>query len=302
MMKIKNLLILCIISCINLTNHCLNKKINRSIKTTDLIIFSFNRPLQLYALLESIEKYVTNLNKVYLLYRTTNAQYDEAYNEIKNRFPNIHYLQQGGNPRGDFKPLLMQAFFNSSAEYVMCAVDDDMVKDYIDIHTCIDALEETNAHEFSLRLGLNITDVYPTHEKMRYPAFTELKNDVLMFQFNNGNWDWLYPHNLDMTIFRKSEVQSIFQHGSYTSPNTLEIAFAITANPNAYGLCFKSSKKFMVPLNIIQQDWFVFNEGSFSIAELFAMWKNGLKMDIDTYFQHNNSCIMAQLKPTFIPR
>ena len=41
----------------------------------DLVIFSYNRPLQLYALLESITNYVTGLDKIMVIYRSSDARY-----------------------------------------------------------------------------------------------------------------------------------------------------------------------------------------------------------------------------------
>lgn len=282
---------------------CIDANIpDRKYKTADLIIFSFNRPMQVYALLESIHSYVTNLNQIYIIYRTSNQEYDNAYNEIKSIYPNIHYLKQGSNPRGDFKPLLLNTFFDSTAEYIMFSVDDDMVKDFFDINECVDALGMHNAHGFYLRLGLNMTENYPTYQKVDLPSFTFIENNMLLFKFDNGTDGWAYPQNIDMTIFKKTSIQSLIQHGNYSSPNTLEIALGAGSNLNNYGLCFKTTKKFMVALNIIQQDWWVPNENSFSIEHLFTKWQQGLKIDISKYFQLNNTAIIVNQKPTFIPR
>jgi len=38
---------------------------------TDLIVFSYDRPLQLYALLESLESYVTGLAQISVIYRVS---------------------------------------------------------------------------------------------------------------------------------------------------------------------------------------------------------------------------------------
>ncbi len=54
----------------------------------DLLIFSYNRPLQLYALLESIEKHMTGTDQLFVLYRA-DPSFQAAYEKLKNRFPKV---------------------------------------------------------------------------------------------------------------------------------------------------------------------------------------------------------------------
>ena len=146
-------LVLSISICVNHSKATIGQK---NIKNTDLIIFSFNRPMQLYAVLECTHKYFANLNNTYVLYRTSSQSYENAYDEIKIIFNQVHFVKQGNNPRADFKPLLLQCFFDSPAEYIMFSVDDDIVRDFVDIAECIDAMEKFDAYGFYLKLGENI--------------------------------------------------------------------------------------------------------------------------------------------------
>lgn len=271
-------------------------------KSADLIIFSFNRPLQLYALLQTVHKYITNLNQICILYRTTNQNYDNAYEEIKGRFPHIKFIKQGPNPRGDFKPLLLQCVFGSPVEYVMFSVDDDIVTDYVDIYECTQAMEKHGAYGFYLRAGRNLTSHYPENGPVIQPPFIQVEPNILKYQFNSGNDVWNYPNNLDMTVFKKSNLEHFFRNASYSSPNTLEGTWAGTTNLNNYGLCFNTSKKFMLALNIVQQDWYVPNENSFSVEDLFARWNSGLAIDIEQFAQINTNSFIMGYRPTFIKR
>jgi len=271
-------------------------------KAADLIVFSFNRPIQLYATLESITKYISHLNQMYVLYRASSEQYEQAYQEIHQRFPHIILVKQGPNPRQDFKPLLLQCFDGSPVEYIMFAVDDDIVKDFIDITHCVEALEKYNAHGFYLRLGVNITKGYTGDVVFQIPSPLYVENDMVRFSFKEGIADWAYPHNLDMTLFKKAHIESFLKNHSYSSPNTLESAWAIAADLNVYGLCYRTSKKFVLPLNIVQKDWWVPNENSFSIEELLIKWQQGLAIDISQFDRVNNNCVLMGYQPTFIPR
>lgn len=270
-------------------------------KSVDLLVFSFNRPLQLYATLESVHKYFSNMHQIYVLYRTTNADYDAAYNELIQKFANVKFVKQGGNPRGDFKPLLLQCFVDSPAEYIMFSVDDDIATDYVDFNHCVQALEESNAHGFYLRLGTNIIKNYKAEIYFTQPPFTQMEHDILKFQFNQGSGDWAYPNNVDMTIFKKSKIENYILNGPYSSPNTLEGCWYPT-DLHSCGLCFKTSKKFMLPLNIVQQDWYVPNENSYSIHTLFLKWREGLAIDINQFYKIQNNCVLMGYHPTFIYR
>ena len=68
-------------------------------KTADLIIFSYDRPMQLFALLESIEKNVVGLNKTNVIYRSSNNEFEVGYEIVKKSFPTSNYVKQDNAPR-----------------------------------------------------------------------------------------------------------------------------------------------------------------------------------------------------------
>jgi hypothetical protein len=271
-------------------------------QTADLLIFSFNRPLQLYAVLESVEKYITNLNKIYVLYRRSSYQYEQAYQEVHQRFPQVTMVRQGHDPRGDFKPLLLQCFDGSSAEYIMFSVDDDIVKDYVDITRCVQAMQKYNAYGFYLRLGTNITKQYGVDIPLMIPASEPIEEDILRFRFSDGFGDWAYPNNVDMTIFKKSDIQSFFRDVPYSSPNTLESSWSGMANLDAYGLCYTVSKKFTLLLNTIQKDFIIAQKDAISTQKLFIKWRQNFVLDISQFDHIYNDRALMEYQPVFISR
>ena len=72
----------------------------------DLIIFSYNRPLQLYALLESVQKDVTGLGETTVLYRA-DGPFAAGYEKVKAAYPQVQFRAQGIDPASDFKPLTL---------------------------------------------------------------------------------------------------------------------------------------------------------------------------------------------------
>ncbi len=274
------------------------------IYNADLVIFSYDRPLQLYALLESVQKYVTGIGQATVIYRASNDEYDSAYQKVRNTFSYITFLKQGENPAQDFKPLTLKATFNAPNEYVLFAVDDIVVKDYIDIAECIQALEQTKAYGFYLRLGKNLSECYPLQCAQKVPPMVPLHNTICSWQFMHGHYDWHYPNTVDMTIYRKKDIAHDLNTINYRSPNILEAQWNSRARViyPRIGLCYAKTKIVNLPLNRVQQDCKNRNMNIFSPSELLASFNDELKMDIDLLFNINNKGAHMEYEPQFIAR
>jgi len=270
----------------------------------DLIIFSFDRPLQLYCLLESLEAYTSNLGSIIVLGRASDHSFKEAYDQVHKRFFYVDFLWQGNEPKKDFKPLLMHCLTTAKSPYIMFATDDIVVTDYIDGCACTHMLEQYQAHGFYLRLGLNITEHYQQNNaQLVLPTLTNMDDDVLQFVFNEGSGPWAYPHSVDMVVFRKKDVQRSFATMQFSSPNILESRWQRIADCTVTGLCFVHSKMVNLPMNLVQQDYMNNKyENSFSTKELLEFWHQGLKIDITTLFRLNNHACHIPYIPTFIAR
>ena len=269
----------------------------------DLIIFSYDRPLQLFALLESIERYITNLGETHVIYRASDDRYDHAYQKVFKQFSWTLPIKQGANPQSDFKRLLMKSFHATSNEYILFAVDDIIVQDHIDCAQCIDALHKSSAYGFYLRLGKNTTYCYMLNKTQRIPPLREIVSDIYAWTFSDAHHDWAYPNTVDMTIYRKRDIEDALSSLEYQTPNRCEGAWSIIAKQVMHkkGLCFAHSKIVNLPLNRVQRDFVQNrNENSISTMELLELFERGFKMDIDPLHTINNiSCHMAYT-PTFI--
>lgn len=78
--------------------NTVNKVNKKELLQADLIIFSYQRPLQLYALLESVEQRVRALKNIFVIYRADDAAFQAAYVEVKGTFSNVKFYRQE-NPR-----------------------------------------------------------------------------------------------------------------------------------------------------------------------------------------------------------
>ena len=212
----------------------------------DIIAFSYNRPMQLYAFLESMDYYASNVRQISVIYRCVDEKYCVAYQKVINAFPQVKFIEQK-SPPDDFKPLLLAAFFNpDGSDYVAFAVDDDIAKDFFDFNECIEALENTKAYGFYLWLGVHVDVGIPAVTNM-----IQVGDKLYFWQFKNGKNDWGYPNSVDMVIYRKKEIELYLRNLSYNHPNSLESAWAAQANFEQIGLCYKTSKIVNIPLNLV---------------------------------------------------
>lgn len=271
-------------------------------EVADVVIFSNDRPLQLYALLESIEMHMQGVGQTAVIYRASDNEYREAYRQVTQKFDGVKFLEQGLKPREDFKPLTMQATFKSPSEYVIFALDDSVLRDTVDLAVCIDALQKTNAYAFSLRLGENIDFCANKNQAQRVPELTVIQDDILSWRFAGAESDWGYPHTIEMTLFSKKEIEAAFRSMDYDSPLSLEIGWARKAAPimNRLGLCFRDAKMVNVSLQV-QGDAHAKNKdlGNASLLKIFQL---GNKLDISRLWQLKSPAVRMRHDPAFVQR
>ncbi len=216
-----------------------------------MVCNSFNRPMQLYAHLESVKKFIPNLQDVHIIYRASNKKYLDAYHIVQKDFSDYKFHQQGITPHTDYKPLIMQSAFTPMNGYIMFSVDDIIVKDFIDVELCMSTLQKTGAYGFYLRLGKNINYCYMLGKKSLLPRHRAISNDIISWSFLDGTGDWRYPHSVDMSIYKKSDVVIFFRKNNFSNPNTLESTWTRFPSKNNFGLCFNESKIVNIPANLV---------------------------------------------------
>lgn len=278
---------------------------------TDLIIFSYHRPLQLYALLESIEEYVTGINNAYIIYRTDNDNFETGYQEVFSRFSFVTSLKQTINEmHNNFYELMMGILEYSKNDYCLFAVDDMIVKDYFDIKEAIDALEQTESYAFFYRLGLHLSICYPhvkpnepNSGKQPVPPVEKISENMVSWKFNEGVGDWNYPNNVDMTLYRRKDILDAFNNiPRLENPNKIEEFWSRRYPKNKKGLCYKNSKVINIPMNIVQEVHPNRQMGLFTAEELLNFFNQGLKINIDILYKINNESAHINYVPEFIRR
>ena len=266
----------------------------------DLILFSYNRPLQLYTCLESIHKYFSGLSHIQVLYRSADLRYEQGYELVKQAFPHVKFV--GQSRKKEFKTKLKRMIYDSPSPYVIFGVDDLIVKDAVDLSQCARWIERTGAYAFFLRLGQNITFCYMNGKDQSVPQNVQVGSGLYAYDFKNGTDDWNFPNNLDMTLYRKKDIKQSLDRGRIETPNSLEQAMAeIPPPPGSIGLFFEQSKVVNLPLNIVNPTGSP-HMNFMSTEELLSLFNQGLKMNIEPFYRVENRSPHFEQIPEFIPR
>ena len=197
--------------------------------SADLIIFSYNRPLQLYALLESVHKYVSGFDQIMVIYRASDESFENAYSIVKTDFPATSFYCQHNAPH-DFKSLVLDCLGKAANRYILFAVDDVVVKDRVDIDACVEQMQMHDVYGFFLRLGKNLNYSYATFSDQALPSFIVDQNGICVWNFAGADGDWGYPNSLDMTLYLKADLMKLLIELDYQSPNQLEHYLAMRAD------------------------------------------------------------------------
>jgi hypothetical protein len=260
----------------------------------DLIVFSFDRALQLYAFLESIEKHVTGLGKISIIYRCSNDDHVLSYLKVLKKFSNldINAIKQSEKPKEDFKNILINEFFTGTSKYILMAVDDIIITDNINLNKCQKIFIKANKKQgnilgFYLRLGRNIVLDY-FGNKSELPKTTKFIGNSLIWVLGSAKGYWGYPNSVDFVIYEKSYILPQIKNLQFHSPNTFEGEWhRVFSKKNNLkkGICFETSKIVNIPTNSVQEDWTNYNMNSYSTYELLSHFNKNLKINIDLFYK-----------------
>jgi hypothetical protein len=271
----------------------------------DLVIFSRNRPMQLTATLESIEKHITGLKTITVLCHTDNNDFLRGYNNVHKDFPYVTFvMQERNNRQAHFKRQLLELVEALHAPYFMFAVDDIIVTDKVDLHHCCKLLQETAAYSCHLRVGKDITRT-SRNLPMPQPPFHPIKGGMYAwFIHEAGGFDsyFGYPYSVDMTIFPRDLVVQYTRRSQCVSPNTFE-GYWNWSTPRlpqkTRGLCYPTSRMVNIELNLVQEGWNPSLPCRYSPEKLLEMYHEGFRIDVDSLFQIPHNACHADLPVTW---
>lgn len=253
----------------------------------DLVVFSKDRPMQLFAFLESLEKRVSNFRKVAILCKIS-PEYENGYAIVQRAFPHLSYVLQSNRSSNDFKPMLIELSFGDfgrGADYIVFAVDDIIVTSNIDIQEGIQKLKETNAFGLYYRLGNNIHYSLLQNVFHELPDLQNVDDSYLLWDMRTAKGDWAYPNTLDFTLYKKSDIQEGILEANFNGPNQMEGRWA--AVTDKIGICPIHSRIVNVLLNTVS-DFGVKGHRLTSAERLDSLFREGFKIDIEDFYNIDN--------------
>lgn len=107
----------------------------------DVVIHSKERPMELFALLESIEQNMCGARTVTIYYQAGSEEYETAYQEVAVRFLNYRFLPL----EGSWKALLTELSRSGEANYLLSLSSDYLFQSEVDLTAYVETLYSTRA-------------------------------------------------------------------------------------------------------------------------------------------------------------
>lgn len=225
---------------------------------TDILVYSYDRPMQLHLFLESLYENVTGFENVYIVYRSSSNDFEQGYEIcfglIKPKFSKLFLIKE---VNGQFKKLTLNFFeLFKESKYMVFGLDDIIITSKIDLKQCVSYLENySSCYGFYFRLGGNINYCYSLNKSVGVPNLVNLADDIKMFNFGEKGGDWDYPCTLDFCLYKKNIIYKEIKNLKFFNPNSLEASWHASEYSklkNKKGLICNYSKIVNTPWNIVQ--------------------------------------------------
>jgi hypothetical protein len=117
---------------------------------SDVVIFSEDSPLHLYATLESLFAHARDLNDVYVLYKASDHEFQRAYLNLENEFHSAAFLNICDYPGNDCHALLTKVLRNKrhASPFILFGTDRFVFEEKLCLHEAIAEMEKIHADYF----------------------------------------------------------------------------------------------------------------------------------------------------------
>lgn len=205
-------------------------------------VFSFDRPAQLYLLLESIAIYdIERRLSVYVQYGYSNEEFESGYEQLKHNFKDVIFLNEKRsnkkytNPftgnvlfnialwiknwrfrykNSNFRNLLLESLNDSDYDYFMFLTDDSLFYNEILISDVVLQQLKLNKYAaYSLAAGANIKGS-SFIENGSYIEWSTKDKTVIPF--------WTYAFSVDGRIYNRKDLNQLSNKVLFSNPNSYE--------------------------------------------------------------------------------
>ena len=213
-------------------------------QSVKVIIFSFDRAMQLSSLLESIIKHdCRNVFNISVIYAFSSELYEKGYQKLQQVYKQIDWINERNfkksrwnfsfdlkywhnwywwykyrslrKNKSGFKSIVIDTIERSTENFLMFLTDDSLFMNEIIIPSnCMELITQNpQDYSFSLRHGENIKDGQYT-KKENFIHWNVYLNDI--------KTDWGYPFSVDGHIYFKQTLMKLLKKIIYNNPNTME--------------------------------------------------------------------------------
>ena len=250
------------------------------------VVFSKDRPLQLYTLLETYNNLVENPVRLTVIYKASTKKYDEAYRKVfsllRGGKTNFSFIKESQS----FKVTLNSILKGIKIRNIFFLVDDIIFIRKIDLSLA--ASLDTKQYILSLRHSPHLKRSYTSNMEQKPPRlnYSKTYRDMREFYWFEEKNEWSNPYSVDGHIMSLAEIYAISRVSSYSGPNSFEYAIS-SFNAlciSKQGLCYNESRILNLPINRVQNESKNMS-GFISTNYLLNKWNEN--MSIDTSFFNN---------------
>lgn len=248
-----------------------------------IVVFSFDRALQLQTLLNSIiQKWKEPEYKVDVLYNTSCGKFEDSYQSLaasystrgnivfnreekaRNRFYaeellDYHNIKRYISSRkyrhhgSDFRDRLIRMLEADNSELVLFLTDDSVFYRSVEIPQdwCNWILSAPEDRQISLRVGSSFK---------LFPDCISESGNMLEWRFSNADFDthWGYNFSVDAHLYSKRRIVRLLRRNVFYNPNTLEREIAHYCHRRHIfdnGRAWAESRIVSFPINLVQSEF-----------------------------------------------
>jgi hypothetical protein len=246
-------------------------------------ILSKDRPLQLDALLRSMNAMLAATADCVLLYKASSDRYRSAYADVLERHKRMNLdviIEQ------DFKADVINIVRSRQYERIVFLVDDLVFIAPVNLKEIL-ALDP-NLATYSLRLGKRICWSQPLNIATDNPPFLLLDGlpaDWLAWLWVNGKGDWQGANCLDGNVLSRTMVLAALEHpiaARIAGPQTLEMSLHASGIATRIGICNAQPQVVNLAFNRVSEESYLYPHGTLDADKLLGAWETGYQMNISS--------------------
>lgn len=235
--------------CVKALQEHPKKKILSSLKSRvlpqtspDLVIFSEDHPLELLSLLESVQKNLTGVGKVTILYTASSGESASSYAELKGHFETLSFERL--SKEGDHKKKILSTLFGSIAKeegYIAFATDSTLIVEPVDLRKGMLDLSEAGGYGLYYSLDPDLTYSKRFGRSSAPPLLSSLgtaQSPLFAWEFASEADDWSCHNSPHLALYRKKELEPLLASLPFTSVKTLFLEWGKATPEKGIGLCY----------------------------------------------------------------